>query len=113
MTSIPSRIASNEIVSPDLICGGTPCQAFSLAGEQNGLNDSRGNLTLGFVDIIEANDRSRLSNGKPRTIVLWENVEGALTDKTNAFGCFVSSLAGFEEALTIKKMAGLRYHSRS
>lgn len=102
MTSIPSRIASNEIVSPDLICGGTPCQAFSLAGEQNGLNDARGNLTLGFVDIIEANDRSRLSNGKPRTIVLWENVEGVLTDKTNAFGCFVSSLAGFEEALAIK-----------
>lgn len=29
-------------------------------------------------------------------------MEGVLSDKTNAFGCFVSSLAGFTEVLTIK-----------
>ncbi len=100
MNDIPEMILNKKISSPDMICGGTPCQAFSLAGWQNGLNDDRGNLTLKFVDIIEANDKVRLNDNKPRTIMFWENVEGVLSDKTNAFGCFISSLAGLSEPLT-------------
>lgn len=103
MNDIPEMIKSEEIVAPDMICGGTPCQAFSFAGWQNGLNDDRGNLTLKFVDIIEANDAARIKEGKSRTIMFWENVEGVLSDKTNAFGCFVSSLAGFSEVIERKK----------
>lgn len=102
MNDIPEMIIQEKITAPDLICGGTPCQAFSLAGWQNGLNDDRGNLTLRFVDIIESNDTVRLASGKNRCKVFWENVEGVLTDKTNAFGCLVSSLAGLTEVLTIK-----------
>lgn len=111
MNDIPEKITSGEICAPDMICGGTPCQAFSLAGWKNGLNDDRGNLTLKFVDIIEANDRIRLSQGKNRTIVFWENVEGVLTDKTNAFGCLISSLAGLRDVITGKKWpnAGVVY----
>lgn len=103
MNDIPEKIKNGEIISPDMICGGTPCQAFSLAGWKNGLNDYRGNLTLKFVDIIEENDKVRLANGKNRTIVFWENVEGVLTDKTNAFGCLISSLAGLSDAISVKK----------
>lgn len=103
MNDIPKKILNKYISSPDLICGGTPCQAFSLAGWKNGLNDDRGNLTLKFVDIINANDEIRLARQKPRTVVFWENVEGVLTDKTNAFGCFVSSLAGLENSIEKKK----------
>ncbi len=102
MNDIPDKIAQGEITAPDLICGGTPCQAFSLAGWKNGLNDDRGNLTLKFVDIIEANDAARMSKGLGRCKVFWENVEGVLTDKTNAFGCLVSSLAGLDEILSAK-----------
>ena len=45
MTDIPIKINKKLIAAPDLICGGTPCQAFSFAGWQNGLKDNRGNLT--------------------------------------------------------------------
>lgn len=103
MNTIPELIRHKKIAAPDMLCGGTPCQAFSLAGYKQGLNDDRGNLTLKFVDIVEANDEIRLSSKKNRTIVFWENVEGVLTDKTNAFGCLVSSLAGFEEAISLLK----------
>lgn len=103
MTGIPSLIEKLQIDAPDIICGGTPCQAFSLAGAKNGLNDNRGNLTLRFIDIIEASDNVRVKLGKKRSIVFWENVEGVLTDKTNAFGCFISSLAGVDNVINCKK----------
>jgi len=97
MINIPQLLRCEEIFAPDIICGGTPCQAFSLAGLKNGLVDERGNLTMSFVEIIEANDEIRAKKGLAPSIVLWENVEGVLTDKTNAFGCFVAALAGLDE----------------
>lgn len=105
MNDIPKMIIDKAISAPDLICGGTPCQTFSLAGWKNGLNDDRGNLTLKFVDIIDANDSIRIKKKQKRTIVFWENVEGVLTDKTNAFGCLISSLAGFSDVISEKKWA--------
>jgi DNA (cytosine-5)-methyltransferase 1 len=99
MCEIPDLIVAGKTTAPDLLCGGTPCQAFSLAGWKRGLSDTRGNLTLKFVDIINANDAVRELDGKPKTIVFWENVEGVLRDKTNAFGCLISSLAGYDEEI--------------
>lgn len=102
MNNLPYLIAERRIEAPDLLCGGTPCQAFSFAGWKNGLSDARGNLTLKFVDIVEANDKVREKQGLSPSIIFWENVEGVLSDKTNAFGCFISSLAGLQEALSLK-----------
>lgn len=100
---IEEKILKEAIDAPDLICGGTPCQAFSLAGWKKGLDDDRGNLTLKFVKIVDAVDTKRvLLNQKP-CIALWENVEGVLRDKTNPFGCLISSLAGFDSVLTTPK----------
>ena len=103
MTGIPRMILDGEIDAPDMICGGTPCQAFSLAGWKSGLDDCRGNLTLKFVDIVNACDTVRGRHGLGPTVVMWENVEGVLTDRTNAFGCFVSLLAGLDETVTAKR----------
>lgn len=107
LNNIPELISTQEVPSPDIICGGTPCQAFSVTGHQKGLEDSRGQLTLKFIEVIEANDAIKKGKGKKRkgkeTIVFWENVEGVLKDKTNAFGCFISSLAGCDDVLPITK----------
>ena len=103
MCDIPAKIRENLIDAPDVICGGTPCQAFSLAGWKKGLEDDRGNLTLKFVDIVEENDRIRESSAKKPTIVFWENVEGVLKDKTNAFGSFLASLAGFDTEIKLHR----------
>jgi DNA (cytosine-5)-methyltransferase 1 len=105
MRSAPALIKENKIEAPDLICGGTPCQAFSLAGLKEGLNDARGNLTPSFVDIINQNDMIRTAKGLAPTMVLWENVEGVLNDKTNAFGSFLSYLAGLQEVIPVSKWA--------
>lgn len=111
MNDIPTMIEKGEIEAPDLLCGGTPCQAFSLAGWRNGINDNRGALTLKYIDIVDALDKKRLEANKPRTIFFWENVEGALTDKTNAFGCFLAGLLGLSEPISVKKWttAGVVY----
>lgn len=103
MNDIPEMILNRKIDTPDMLCGGTPCQAFSYAGNQKGLNDERGNLTLKFVDIISANDKIRKLDGKEPCIVFWENVEGVLSDETNAFGCLVSSLAGLKNTYSLEK----------
>ena len=93
MTTLPARIRSGEVAAPDLLCGGTPCQAFSVAGLRRSLDDARGNLSLTFCEIANAIDAI-----KP-AIIFWENVPGVLNTKDNAFGCFLAGLAGEDEAL--------------
>ena len=95
MTALPERILSGEVEAPDVFCGGTPCQAFSVAGLRNSLDDARGNLSLTFCEIANAIDTVRTTPA----IIFWENVPGVLSTKDNAFGCFLGALAGEDEAL--------------
>lgn len=94
-TKIRDKIAAGETPAPDVLVGGTPCQAFSVAGLRNSLEDHRGQLSLEFVRLVDAIDDRRTT---PCTIV-WENVPGVLSTKDNAFGCFLGALAGEDEAL--------------
>jgi DNA (cytosine-5)-methyltransferase 1 len=87
------------IVDADVLVGGTPCQAFSVAGKRASLADDRGNLTLEFVRLAEAIDDGRRLEGRDPSILIWENVPGVLSVKDNAFGCFLAALAGEDEAL--------------
>jgi len=57
-------------LSVDLLCGGTPCQSFSVAGLRAGLADPRGNLMLTYLAIA--------AKHRPKWVV-WENVPGVLS----------------------------------
>ncbi len=68
----------------DVLCGGTPCQSFSVAGLRQGLADPRGNLMLTFGAIA--------ARYRPKWLV-WENVPGVLSsDVGRDFGSFLSLL---------------------
>jgi DNA (cytosine-5)-methyltransferase 1 len=99
MTTLPDRIESGEVEAPDVFCGGTPCQAFSLAGQRKSLADARGNLSLTFCEIADAIDSVRSVRGERPCIVFWENVPGVLSTPDNAFGCFLAQLCGGDEPL--------------
>lgn len=94
MTAIAQAVRAGTVEAPDLLCGGTPCQAFSVAGQRQSLDDARGNLTLTFVEIADAIDDVRTAAGDEPGIVLWENVPGVLSTSDNAFGCFLGALSG-------------------
>jgi DNA (cytosine-5)-methyltransferase 1 len=99
MTTLPERILSGEVEAPDVFCGGTPCQAFSVAGLRNSLDDARGNLSLTFVGIANAIDYVRSLRSDDPAIIFWENVPGVLSTKDNAFGCFLAGLSGEDNPL--------------
>lgn len=68
----------------DVICGGFPCQAFSIAGARRGFEDTRGTL---FFEIARF-----ASILKPKYLFL-ENVKGLLNhDKGNTFETILSAL---------------------
>lgn len=94
MTQIRDRIATGEVVAPDVLVGGTPCQGFSVAGLRKSLDDDRGQLTLEYVRLLDAIDTARINQGKLPAIAVWENVPGVLNTKDNAFGCFLGALSG-------------------
>ena len=83
----------------DILVGGPPCQAFSVAGLRRSLDDARGNITLAYVRLLTHIDEVRKRHGRPPAIAVYENVPGLLSTKDNAFGCLVGALAGCDEAV--------------
>lgn len=71
--------------SIDLVCGGTPCQSFSVAGLRKGMDDPRGSLVFAFLGVV--------NTIKPRWVV-FENVTGLLSSGGGRdFGAFLGALA--------------------
>lgn len=80
-----SRIRTEEIPDFELLCGGFPCQAFSIAGRRKGFADARGTL---FFEI------ARLAAGKRPDYLLLENVPGLLShDKGRTFHTILCTLS--------------------
>lgn len=68
----------------DILCGGFPCQAFSIAGKRGGFEDTRGTL---FFDVAEI-----IKQQQPKAIFL-ENVKGLRShDKGNTLATILNVL---------------------
>jgi len=81
-----TTIKGDEYEPIDLLCGGTPCQSFSVAGLRGGLADERGNLSLEFI---------RLAQRTRARWLVWENVPGVLS--SNRGRDFAALLGGLAE----------------
>lgn len=80
-----TKINPKELPDFDLLVGGFPCQAFSIAGKRKGFDDTRGTL---FFDIARI-----LAEKKPQHLVL-ENVKGLLShDQGRTFQTILGVLA--------------------
>ena len=65
-----TKIDANDIPDHDVLVGGFPCQAFSVAGQRKGFEEARGTL---FFEI------ARIASAKQPRLMLLENVKGLLS----------------------------------
>lgn len=62
----------------DVLCGGFPCQAFSIAGKRKGFEDARGTLFFNIADIVN----TKIQEGDKPKVLLMENVKGLANHKS-------------------------------
>ncbi len=78
-------IKADSIPDFDMLCGGFPCQAFSIAGKRRGFQDTRGTLFFEIARIIKA---------KRPKIVFLENVKGLLNhEKGKTFSVIIQTIS--------------------
>jgi DNA (cytosine-5)-methyltransferase 1 len=65
-----TKINPNELPDFDLLCGGVPCQSWSIAGKRKGFEDVRGTM---WFEVF------RIANIKKPKYLLLENVKGLLS----------------------------------
>ena len=79
-----TKINEQELPDFDMLVGGFPCQAFSIAGKRKGFEDTRGTLFFDIARIIKAK--------QPRLVFL-ENVKGLLShDNGETFRTIIATL---------------------
>ena len=79
-----TEINPEELPNFDMLCGGFPCQAFSIAGKRMGFEDTRGTL---FFDI------ARIAKVKRPRFLFLENVKGLLNhDNGRTFTTILATL---------------------
>ena len=79
-----TKINPRELPDFDMLCGGFPCQAFSIAGKRRGFEDTRGTMFFEIARILEV---------KRPKIILLENVKGLLNhEKGKTFTIILQTL---------------------
>src|SRR5690606_25435908 len=79
-----TAIAAEDVPDHDVLVGGFPCQAFSVAGKRGGFEDARGTL---FFEV------ARIAATKQPRVLLLENVKGLVShDKGRTLDTIVQTL---------------------
>lgn len=95
------NIEPSDIPNVDIITGGFPCQAFSIAGYQKGFEDERGNLFFEILRLVKVK--------KPRVVFL-ENVKNLVGhDKGNTYRVIKESLEAHGYHIKAKVLNGYLY----
>ncbi len=77
-------ISADALPDFDILCGGFPCQAFSIAGKRGGFDDTRGTL---FFEL------ARIAKAKRPRYLFFENVKGLLShDGGRTFDTIIRTL---------------------
>lgn len=96
-------IDKSTIPPLDILIGGFPCQAFSIAGYRKGFEDDRGNVFFQILEVIDAQQE------KPQAIML-ENVKNLLThDKGNTFKVIKEALEAFGYTIKVDVLNSMEY----
>lgn len=96
-----TKIKEEDIPKHDILFGGFPCQAFSIAGKRLGFNETRGTLFFEVERIIKYH--------KPKVIFL-ENVKGLVNhDKGNTFKVIKENLEKIGYKLYYKVLNAKNY----
>ena len=78
----------NSIPEHDILCGGFPCQPFSIAGKQDGFKDKRSNVFWKIIKILKIHSPE---------IVILENVKNLKShDKGNTYKIIVEELKNLD-----------------
>jgi DNA (cytosine-5)-methyltransferase 1 len=94
-------LKTSEVEKIDILTGGFPCQAFSIAGYQKGFDDDRGNV---FFEIL------RFIDDLQPSIIFLENVKNLQThDKGNTFKRIISELEQRDYYLHYKVLNSSQY----
>ena len=102
-----NNIEVNQIPAHDILTGGFPCQPFSIAGNQEGFNDSRSNVFWKILEILEFH--------QPKCVVL-ENVKNLVShDNGNTFATIKNQLESMGYHICCKildtaKITGIPQH---
>lgn len=96
-------VQPTEIPDFDLLMGGFPCQAFSIAGQRKGFDDEKGRGTL-FFELL------RIVNAKKSKIIFLENVKNLKShDNGNTYNVIKSELENSGYFVTEKILNAMEY----
>ena len=102
-----NEINVNDIPKHDILCGGFPCQPFSIAGKKKGFDDKRSNVFWKIIEILKKHTPS---------IIILENVKNLTShDKGKTFNVIKTQLEaiGYKlkyEVLDTCKITNVPHH---